>query len=127
MKRTGLRRTAMKRTRRKSAPPEIRAYWNKVAALGCIISGSHQSVTIHHVHGGSMRGILDRGRGMKNDWFVIPLAARYHTGDEGVDSGMGVDTWEARYGTQLEFIRRVMRATGVDPFAQCGIVPPTGC
>jgi hypothetical protein len=136
MKRTPLKRTAFVRkppedhhlikwpARRKPKPAAVRTYWDKVAALGCIVSSTTEDVTIHHVHGGSMRGVIPRGRGVKHDWMVIPLASKYHTGQFGIDGSMGVMAWEKKYGPQLGFLLEVMRQTGVDPFKASGMPWP---
>jgi hypothetical protein len=133
MKRTPLKRAEFKRKpvptpkpyRRKPKPAAVKAYWDKVAALGCIVTGRTDNVTIHHVHGGSMRGVLPRGRGVKQDWMVIPLTASLHTaGPTGIDTGFGVLAWEDMYGPQLHFLLEVMRRTGIDPFKKSGMSWP---
>jgi hypothetical protein len=135
MKKTPLKRTAFKRKpaptprpyRRKPKPPAILRYWDVVAGLGCIVTGRTDRVTIHHVHGGSIRGVMPRGRGVKQDWMVIPLDASLHTaGPTGIDTGFGVLAWEEMYGTQLQFLLEVMRRTGVDPFKKSGLPWPEG-
>jgi len=135
LKRTPLKRTEFKRKttpspkqyRPKPKPKAIKAYWTLVASLGCIVTRRTEGVTIHHVHGGSMRGILERGRGMKQDWFVLPLHAELHTaGATGIDTGFGVDAWEKMYGTQWNYLMEVMRRTGVDPFEMSGLPWPEG-
>lgn len=134
MKRTEIKRTEFKRKptltpkqyRPKPKPPAIKAYWDKVASLGCVVTGSHDKVTIHHVHGGSIRGVVPRGKGIKHDWMVIPLHFNYHTGQFGIDTGLGVLAWEERYGTQLDFLLQVMKHTGVDPFAMSNLPWPAG-
>lgn len=141
MKRTPLKRTAFKRKvpvpsdhytvqwpkRRKPKSPAIKAYWSKVASLGCIVTGRIDSVTIHHVHGGSIRGVVPRGRGVKEDWMVIPIHASLHTaGPTAIDGAFGVLAWEDMYGTQLHFLLEVMRRTGVDPFKKSGLPWPEG-
>jgi len=135
VKRTELRRTEWKRKptpapkqyRPKPKPKAIKAYWDLVASLGCIVTGRTDRVTIHHVHGGSMRGVIERGRGMKQDWMVLPLDASIHSaGDTGIDTGFGVKAWEELYGTQLHYLLEVMRRTGVDPFAMSGLPWPEG-
>lgn len=48
------------------------------------------------------------GMGQKQNPFLqIPLKADYHVGDMGIDSGMGVETWEQRFGTQMEHLQWV--------------------
>lgn len=74
-----------------------------------------------------MRGILQRGGAMKQDWFVIPLTAELHSaGDTGIDTGFGVAAWERLYGPQLFHLCEVMRRTGIDPFEMSGISWPEG-
>jgi hypothetical protein len=96
----------------------IKQHWHNVAELGCIVSGA-PSPTLHHVHGGSVTQELgfDWQPGMaqkQNHFLVIPLAARLHTGNEGIDSGMGVQSWELLYGTQMDHLRAVSEALGYD-------------
>lgn len=103
MKRSGFKRKAAKRK-----PTVIRTHWSNVAALGCIVCG-YRHATIHHVHGGSMRGVISRGVGQKtSDWSVIPLCRDHHTGNNGVDR-IGVETWETRFGSQLTHLMRVFQ------------------
>lgn len=75
-------------------------------------------VTLHHCHGGSMRqfGQL-RGFGQKvSDYLVIPIHADYHIGQYGCDSGMGIETWETRFGTQVEMLIEVSELLEYDVF-----------
>lgn len=37
-------------------------------------------------------------------WLQIPLHAEYHVGSCGIDYGVGVLTWEARYGEQVAML-----------------------
>jgi hypothetical protein len=37
-------------------------------------------------------------------WLQIPLHAEYHVGNFGIDYGVGVLTWEARYGAQVAML-----------------------
>jgi hypothetical protein len=130
IKRTEFKRKAVptpKPYRSKPKPAAIKAYWDKVASLGCIVTGRTDRVTIHHVHGGSIRGVVPRGRGIKHDWMVIPLDASLHTtGPTGIDTGFGVLAWEELYGTQLHFLLEVMRRTGIDPFKKSDMPWPEG-
>jgi hypothetical protein len=134
LRKSGIKQTGFKRKesvskktyRPKPKPKAIKDYWDKVASIGCMVTGHTSNLTIHHVHGGSMRGVLPRGYGMKHDWMVIPLSAEYHTGAFGIDTGLGVLTWEERYGTQLSFLLEVMKRTGVDPFEKSGLPWPKG-
>jgi hypothetical protein len=49
--------------------------------------------------GGAQRGC--------GEALVIPLKADFHVGDEGIDYGVGVLTWERYYGEQMEFLREI--------------------
>ncbi len=99
-----------------SQPVTISEHWDNVAKLGCIISRSPMA-TIHHVKGGSMKdhgyhsGMAQRG---VSDALVIPLHEHYHTGGSGIDSGLGVLTWERQFGTQWDFIQEVSESLGYD-------------
>lgn len=48
------------------------------------------------------------GMGERNNPFLqIPLFIDYHVGPRGIDGSLGVDTWEAMYGHQLDFLAEV--------------------
>lgn len=101
------------------ASAAIRRHWSAVTALGCAVCRTPLDVTIHHVHGGSCRGL--RGMGQKtNDWLVIGLCPRHHTGAAGIDGSLGVLTWEAMFGPQLLMLLRTGLALGINPFDQAG-------
>ena len=88
---------------------------------GCCISGYvGEGVQIHHCHGGSIADLgIHRGRGRKtSDWLAIPLYYTYHVGTGQAFHQMGVKSWEDRYGTQAEHLRRLGEMAGVDPFAE---------
>jgi hypothetical protein len=62
----------MLRRRTKHKPVAVQRHHDRVAALGCLISG--EPATIHHV-----TGYADRpGRFTRDDWLVVPLAPRFH-------------------------------------------------
>ncbi len=133
MKRTPIKRkTPIKAStkriavRRPTRTADVQRYWTQVAALRCCITG--REATIHHVHGGSMIGLLQRAGGKKgSDWLVIPLALELHSlGGEAIDGSMGVKAWEAKYGTQLYWLSVTADRIGVDIFSKAGIVRPTG-
>jgi hypothetical protein len=107
------------------ASKEIKEHWNRVAELGCVVSHS-PNPTIHHCHGGSLADAgINRGGGQKmSDWLVIPLNARYHTGDLGIDSGMGVRSWEIRFGEQIDYLVQVSLKLGYNVFRKAGIDYP---
>jgi hypothetical protein len=115
VKRSPLKRSRMKPSRRKTVPNEIRDHWGRVSKLGCCISGKTPA-TIHHVHGGSIIETFGKrwspGMGQKqNDWLVIPLAPEYHTGHMGIDNGQGeykgVAEWEVAFGTQAQWLEAI--------------------
>jgi len=51
-----------------------------------------------------------------SDWLVIPLDAELHVGNHGIDYGVGVRTWEAKWGRQTDFLRQVIEHVGYDVF-----------
>lgn len=59
---------------------------------------------------------VSKGTGMKtNDWLVIPLCPNHHQGADGIDSSQNsVLEWEARFGTQVDYIAQVILRLGVD-------------
>ena len=65
------------------------------------------------VEAGYESGGAQRGSG---EALVIPLKADFHVGDEGIDYGVGVLTWEKWYGTQMDFLREVGELLGYDLF-----------
>ena len=111
------------------ATAEIKRHWDLVAQIGCLISWSDIGVTLHHVHGGSMleiEGFNSPGWAQKaNDWLVIPINEKFHTGDHGIDNGMGkyksVTEWEAAFSTQVEFLDQVCRQLGYNVWQKAGI------
>lgn len=100
-------------------------HWPKVASMACIVS-EERPVTLHHCHGGSMSEAgINRGTSQKpSDWLIIPLAARYHTGEFGIDSGQpdwgDVDRWEEHFGSQIEHLTAVSLAVGYNVFKKAG-------
>ena len=40
----------------------------------------------------------------QNPFLQIPIHDRYHTGNFGIDSGVGVISWENTFGTQVEHL-----------------------
>lgn len=111
---------------------EIRAHWDRVAKMRCLISGA-PDVTLHHCKGGSMIDTFgDAARpGVArkvSDWLVIPIAARFHVGEMGIDTGMGAfrstREWEEALGTQVEHLTSVSRFVGYNVFERAGLVFP---
>lgn len=78
------------------------SYLDAIAALGCMVC--RQPAQIHHAKGGSMRSRESAGTGLRtSDESALPLCQHHHTGAEGIHT-IGVLTWEARYGSQLEML-----------------------
>jgi hypothetical protein len=104
------------------ATAEIRRHWDRVAGLGCIVTGV-MPATIHHIHGGSVAELgIQKGMGQKpNDWLVIPVCYDLHVGRQGIDSGVGVRTWEKQYGRQVDFLDEVCRRLGINVWLKAGI------
>lgn len=48
----------------------------------------------------------------QNPFLQIPLHVKYHVGDCGIDSGMGVQTWEAAFGTQVDHLHSMTEQLG---------------
>jgi len=107
---------------KKKQSKELQKHWDRVASLGCLISGRPEP-TLHHCHGASMKDIgVHRGKGQKpSDWLVIPLHFDFHTGEYGIDSGMGVITWEKRFGSQVSFLDNLSVLLDVNVWRKAGI------
>jgi hypothetical protein len=110
-----------------------RKHWEKVRALGCCVSNTDQGVTIHHCHGGSVVDFFGKecmpGEGQRqNHFLVIPLAEKYHTGDYGIDTGMGmfkgVKDWERVMGKQVDWLNWVNKHLEYDIFELAGVPAP---
>lgn len=116
---------------RKTLPDaEQRRHWGRVAALGCIVTGSQAEVTIHHCRGGSivreLGGECSPGGGERqNHWLVIPLHRVLHVGQAGIDNGLGlyksVDDWERDNGELIEHLNEVSRRLNLNVFRKAGI------
>jgi hypothetical protein len=113
---------------KKSPTSEIRDHWDRVAQLGCIVTGS-EPATIHHCHGGSLLlvpGLNNPGMAQRqNHWLVIPLVERLHTGDLGIDNGFSpfksVKGWESHFGFQVDFLDEVCRRLGINVWKKAGV------
>ena len=83
-------------------------------AMPCIVSMT-RPVTLHHCHGGSMltlSGLPNPGMAQRaNPFLQIPIHAKYHVGEFGVDTGMGpvksVEQWEDMFGSQVSLLDEV--------------------
>ncbi len=58
-------------------------------------------------------GMAQRGSG---EALIIPLKDNFHFGDEGIDYGVGVVTWEMWYGDQIDFLKEVNEQLDYDIF-----------
>lgn len=99
--------------------PSVTAHHRAVRQMPCAVT-RRSTVTLHHCHGGSLRDEyphLGRGGAQKtSDWLVIPLHADLHVGSHGIDYGVGVLTWEAKWGKQTDMLRWVSEQVGYDVF-----------
>ncbi len=61
----------------------------------------------------------------QNHFLVIPLAAKYHVGDFGIDTGMGVlgsvREWERVLGSQIHWLAWVNNKLDYDIFELAGV------
>lgn len=108
-------------------PRGIRDHWDRVAEVGCLLSGA-PNPTLHHCHGGSLREIgIHKGLGQKtSDYLVIPLASRFHTGEFGIDV-IPVWEWEHRFGTQVGHLDDLCRQIGYNVWALAGVERRVEC
>jgi hypothetical protein len=108
-------------------PKAVREHWDRVAALGCVISGAFHP-TLHHCHGGSLRNLgIHKGVGQKtSDFLVIPLAAIYHTGRYGADI-LPIFEWERLFGTQEAHLDEVSRRLGYSVWELAGVTRKIQC
>lgn len=105
----------------------VRDHWNRVAQIGCLLSGA-PNPTLHHCHGGSMRDIgIHKGVGQKtSDFLVIPLAVRFHTGEYGVDR-LPIRLWEEKFGSQVGHLDDLCRELGYNVWALAGVKRSVEC
>jgi len=95
----------------------VTQHQKNLRTLPCIVT-EMTPVTLHHCHGGSMKlrgwhvGVAQK----QNPWLQIPLHESLHTGSHGIDSGMGVETWEKRFGSQWGYLEEVRELLGYDIF-----------
>lgn len=100
----------------------IQRHWDQVGQLRCVVS-ARPAPTLHHCHSGSISKLgITRGISQKpSDWLVIPLDAEFHTGKYGIDTGMGVEVWEKRFGSQEGHLDEVCRLLGFNVWQKAGI------
>ncbi|HQR22949.1 MAG TPA: hypothetical protein PKV98_18935 [Burkholderiaceae bacterium] len=118
-----MRRSPLRTKRKPPLPPEIRAHFARVRALGCAVTGSHVQVTLHHPHSGSMAELgYGRQKWKSSDWLVIPLRIELHSmGPEAIDGAKGVLSWEADYGKQVDHVDEVCRRLRENLWLKAGI------
>lgn len=88
-------------------------HFERLLGLRCIVTGC-EGVTRHHIVGGSVQARLGvRGSKKHSDWLALPLIPELHQGRLGIHT-IGVDEWEAEYGTQVELIDQLGRQLGLD-------------
>jgi hypothetical protein len=104
---------------------EERRHHARVRELGCVITRTPKP-TIHHCHGGSLRGVVEKGSGRRTShWLVLPIAAELHcAGPYAMDGAFGVVRWEQMFGTQSYWLCWVCQQLGLDVFAKAGLVMP---
>lgn len=83
---------------KRAATKTEKEFMRRVAALGCIIC--KRPCELHHPTGA--------GWGLRHSHYdVIPLCAEHHRiGNLGVAIHAGTKTWEKKFGTQAELIKK---------------------
>lgn len=97
----------------------VTAHEKRLRQLSCSVCRSPY-VTLHHCHGGSL---IDNGWAVgmgqrQNPFLQIPLHAKYHVGQYGIDYGYGVLSWERDFGTQWEHLEWVNSQLDYDIFEE---------
>lgn len=100
----------------------IEVHHDRVRHLRCLITG-RPNPTLHHCKGGSMIEIIGlHGASQKvSDWLVIPLDWLLHLGKLGIDGGVGVETWERNYGSQVYHLDHVSYRLGYNVWKRAGV------
>lgn len=95
--------------------PSWTEHHKRVRRMRCVVT-SRPRVTLHHCHGGSMRGrVASPGMSQRQSHaLVIPLHFEYHVGRFGIDAGYGVQSWERDFGAQADYLDRVSDFVGYD-------------
>lgn len=99
------------------ATAAVKRYWDRVAALGCVICGGPAEIA--HAHGGSvnlrMQECKAKGRKLPRwDWLVLGLCYAHHRDTSPTGLDRNVDEWEYAYGDQAMWIDRISQRLGVD-------------
>ena len=79
---------------------------SKVAEIGCIVclneNYGQSPAEIHHIRSG--QGMAQRA----SNYEVIPLCPIHHrNGGHGVAVHAGIETWQERFGTEVELLNQV--------------------
>ena len=110
---------------KKSKTKEVKDYWARVIELGPhpLLRAHDGRRTIHHIHGGSAKEAgIHVGMSQRNsDWLVICLPESLHTGNQGIDYGYGVQSWERDFMPQMDILRWTMEMLGVNVFEKAGL------
>lgn len=108
-------------------PSEIRAYWDRVAAMDCILCGGPAEIA--HCHGGSIVEAMQepKAKGKKlarYHWLVLPLCPMHgrEPYPEALDTN--VKAWEAKHGPQVVYLNAMVERTGIDVWAKAGVRRP---
>lgn len=98
-------------------PTEVKAHWDRLAQMGCMVCG-YRPITIHHAHSRELTAMgLGRGIAQKTSyWLVIGLCVEHHVGKFGIDSGIGIVEWEEKFGSQVLFLKKISELIGYDVF-----------
>lgn len=83
-----------------------REHLSKVAEIGCIVclneNYGQSPAEIHHIRSG--QGMAQRA----SNYEVIPLCPIHHrNGGHGVAVHAGIETWQERFGTEVELLEQV--------------------
>ena len=83
-----------------------REHLSKVAEIGCIVclneNYGQSPAEIHHIRSG--KGMAQRA----SNYEVIPLCPIHHrNGGHGVAVHAGIETWQERFGTEVELLEQV--------------------
>ncbi len=114
--------------KRKATPQIIKDHWADVNCIGPhpALAGCPGRRTIHHCHSGSLSEIgIRKGLSQKSsDYLVVCLPESVHTGNQGIDSGYGVKSWEHDFITQVELLEWTGKQLGVNLFDLAGVNNP---
>lgn len=109
-------------------PAEREAHFNRVIAVGCLVTRSTHDLTIHHPHGGSLKARgFHRSAGRKtSDYLALPLVRPLHVGPANPKQGIypidgpdriSVVRWERLYRPQAEMIDELCILLDMDLWA----------